>query len=686
MAIPSSIRVWWCVVGLILLTAVSPCSGQTVLADLERDLELAAGTKRVDALNRLAYHWKSARPRLCLDYAGQALILAEELGYDLGRVTAIKDLGIGHYFLAEYDQAMVRYKEGLELAQAIESQKDIADLVNNMGILYFVWGMYDEALQHYFLGLEIRQRLGDRGGMARAFNNIAAVHHGHREYAKALTFYNQSLTLYKELGDRDVEASSLNNIGLVLDEMNRADEALEHFRLALEIEEGLDDPAGLAFTLNNVGTILDQRGDLDEALGYYRRALEVREKIGDRQGTAVTLKNIGLVYSKQGKPIEGRDNLEKALDLALEINSPEVLRDTYLALSETAETDGDYRLALEHYRQYTVTEGIIFDRERTRKVAELQTRFEVEKKDQEIEVLHRDRKIQGMVRDIVLVVTALLVLILFLLFNRYRMRVRANRAIERRNTALEEARIELELAHRSQLTHVVRVATMGELAASFAHELNQPLAAILANAQAAKKFLADATDLAGTEARDAVTDIAEGTVRAGEIIRRLRQLIRRGELSVESLNVNDAIRGIEAFIHGEADLNHIPFELDLAKDLPEVMADRVQLQQVVLNLAQNGVTAMTGPPKSEGVLTLRTVFDDEEEAVVISVRDTGPPLEEAVLKQMFEAFFTTKADGLGMGLRICRTIAEAHGGRLWATRNPERGLTVQFSIPVGEAE
>lgn len=669
-------------IALLLAAAALPCHGQTSAEELEKRLLVATGTERVDTLNRLSFHLKSSRPRLSLEYADQALTHSRDLGYDLGEVSALKNLGLGHYFLAEYDQAMVHYRESLELARAIDSQRDIADVANNMGILYYVWGMYDEALEHYFISLEIRQRSGDRGGMARAFNNIAGVHHSLGEPKKALPYYNQSLALYEELGERELVASTLNNIGLVLKEMDRTEEALEHYQRALDIEQGLDDPSGLALALHNVGTILDQRGDLEGALAYYRRALTIRDEIGDRQGAAFTSMNIGTVLSKQGQPDDAMDSLERALDLALEINVPELLRDVLLALTEACAAAGDYRRALEYHRQHTATDRVIFDRERTRTAAELQTRFEVEKKDQEIEVLRRDRQIQRLVRDIVLIVTALLALILFLLYNRYRLRVRSNRAIERRNAALEEARAELELSLRSQLTHVSRVATMGELAAGFAHELNQPLAAIMANARAAQRFLAEASDPAGTEAREAVSDIAEGTVRAGEIIRRLRQLIRRGEISAESLSLNDTIRGIESFLRGEAELAHIPLELELAEGLPEVFADCVQLQQVVLNLVQNGVSAMAGPPRVEGSLTLRTSYDSSVKAVVVSLEDAGPPLDNGVLEQMFEPFYTTKSDGLGMGLRICRTIVEAHGGRLWATQNPSRGLTVQFAIPV----
>jgi len=240
------------------------------------------------------------------------------------------------------------------------------------------------------------------------------------------------------------------------------------------------------------------------------------------------------------------------------------------------------------------------------------------------------------------------------------------------------AQVERERAARAELAHVARVSTLGEMASALAHELNQPLTAILSNAQTTRRLLSEgrgSPDLL----QGALDDIVEGSGRAREIILRLRKLIRRGEVSTVPVAINDVVRDVETFARTNAQSKGVPLTIRTAENLPVIEGDPIQLQQVTLNLVNNGAEAMAGADASDGLLVTTSL--DDAGNVAVSVRDAGPPVDEDVLQRMFDPFFTTKSSGLGMGLAICRTIVEAHGGRLWAERNPDRGLTVRFSIP-----
>lgn len=253
--------------------------------------------------------------------------------------------------------------------------------------------------------------------------------------------------------------------------------------------------------------------------------------------------------------------------------------------------------------------------------------------------------------------------------------------------ALERRRAEeLRQRHQAELAHVARVATLGELAAAIAHELNQPLAAILANAQAAKRFLEPAAPMllglgVDESLQEILDDVAGDARRAQEVIRRLRDLLRKGDVRKHPLDVNDMIRDVETFARADALENDVDLAFDLTPGLPPAEGDRVQLQQVVLNLVRNGSEAMRDAGDSSPLL-VRTGRDGK--AVLVAVSDAGPPLDDAVFARMFDPFFTTKPAGLGMGLAISRSIVEAHGGRLWATRNAGRGLTVRLALPPAE--
>ena len=236
------------------------------------------------------------------------------------------------------------------------------------------------------------------------------------------------------------------------------------------------------------------------------------------------------------------------------------------------------------------------------------------------------------------------------------------------------------LRQRAELAHLSRVAMLGELSGSMAHELNQPLTAILSNAQAAQRFLAgDQADLA--EVRDILADIVAEDKRAGEIIRRLRLLLKKGEVQHQPLNVNEVVQEVLKLVRSDLVNQNVTAQTELAPDLPVVHGDRVQLQQVLLNLVMNACEAMAGAEKSARQLTIRT-DRSEDGSVRVSVADCGPGIAPEKLEQIFESFYTTKPQGMGLGLTVCRTIITAHHGKLWATSKPGRGATLCFTLPV----
>ncbi|SEI28625.1 PAS domain-containing sensor histidine kinase [Paraburkholderia hospita] len=237
--------------------------------------------------------------------------------------------------------------------------------------------------------------------------------------------------------------------------------------------------------------------------------------------------------------------------------------------------------------------------------------------------------------------------------------------------------------NQQELAHVTRVSTMGELAASLAHELNQPLTAIQINAQAAQRFMAtDAVDLA--EVREILNDIVRDNDRASEVIRRIRALVKKGEREIASLDPAAVIRDVVLLLHSDAILRGVRVSLDIDANLPRVRGDKVQLQQVMLNLLLNAFDAMESRPASDRVVAVFITLESPR-IVRVAVRDRGPGLSSDQPAMIFKPFFTSKREGLGLGLSISRSIIEMHGGRLWAENNADQGATFYFTLPVGDA-
>ena len=235
---------------------------------------------------------------------------------------------------------------------------------------------------------------------------------------------------------------------------------------------------------------------------------------------------------------------------------------------------------------------------------------------------------------------------------------------------------------RADLAHIHRVTAMGELAASISHEVMQPLGAGVTNAQAALRWLgAQPPDL--DEVRQALGRAVKDGRRATEIIGRIRTLIKKEPPRKDALEVNEAIVEVIALTRGEVMKNNVSVQTQLAEGLPLIQGDRVQLQQVILNLIINAVEAMSGVSEGSRGLLIGT-GKDASGRVLVAVQDSGPGLNPESFERLFNSFYTTKPGGMGMGLSICRSIVEAHGGRIWATPNAGPGITVQFTLPIND--
>jgi C4-dicarboxylate-specific signal transduction histidine kinase len=232
---------------------------------------------------------------------------------------------------------------------------------------------------------------------------------------------------------------------------------------------------------------------------------------------------------------------------------------------------------------------------------------------------------------------------------------------------------------RSELAHVARITTLSTLTASIAHEVNQPLSGIVTNAGTCLRLLdADPPNVEG--ARETARRTIRDGHRASEVITRLRALFSKRELALEPLNLNDAIQEVVALSRGECQRHRVMLQVELADDLPNITGDRVQLQQVILNLFRNALDAMVDVHDRPRQLLIRTDRKDDGR-VHVSIRDAGVGIDAETMNKLFEAFYTTKSDGMGIGLSISRSIVERHRGRLWAEPNDGPGATFRLSIP-----
>jgi C4-dicarboxylate-specific signal transduction histidine kinase len=285
--------------------------------------------------------------------------------------------------------------------------------------------------------------------------------------------------------------------------------------------------------------------------------------------------------------------------------------------------------------------------------------------------------------DIVALIALLgtVLLITYLMWRRKRAEEELSRSNDELRGEIDERQRAEEALQKAQaeLAHVARVMTLGELTASISHEVNQPLAAVVTNGQICLRLLA-LEEPRPDDVRTTVERIVRDATRASEVVQRIRVLAKRTERQMVSLDINDVIREAILLVQREVLGHGVSLRTELASALPPVLGDRVQLQQVVINLLINGVEAMAPITDRPREILIRSQQHEAGE-VHVAVQDSGIGIDFETAEQLFSAFFTTKPSGMGMGLSISRSIIRAHGGRLWVSPNPDHGAAFQFTVP-----
>ena len=641
----------------------------------------ATGPQTVSEL--LAASWASATsdPDRSSELAERALELARSEGDRLGEARALNRMGVAAYLQNDFAGAFPLYAESLRLARSEAAEDEIADALNNLGVLHYMWGSLDRALTYYEEAMEIRRNQDDAHGLARAYNNLGGVADAAGRFDEAVEYFGQALTLYREAGDDALVANTMNNLGQTLLQMGRLEEAHELFLEAFDTSTRVGDEATLATAEDNIGRVFLAQGAPQQAREVFERNLERRRRLDDPLGTATSLVHLATAVADLGEFANAEAALEEALGLVRELQVPQLERDINESLAELRERRGDLQGAIGALRRYHEIHARMISDAGARRLAEINAMFETEKKNAEILRLNQERRIQKNYLGGLVGATVLLAAVVVLLWSRYRIQTRAARVIADKNRELEQAHDELERASRAEIAHLARVTSLGEMTAAVAHELNQPLAAILTNAQlAAASIPADGDDAEELEAT--VSDITLGARRAWELLHNLRNLARRGDFERRPIDLREVLGQAVEIARAEARLHEVTISLDQpAEELP-VDGDPVLLQQVVLNLLQNSI-AVTAELEDGKVPKLVTVAAERTaDEVEVSVKDPGEPISDEVLANLFRPFFSTREDGLGMGLAISKRLVEAHDGRIWARRAGERGLVVTFELPI----
>ncbi len=380
-------------------------AGDHMTATLEASLKRAGDREKIKILNELARaHWKTSQKK-SIFYGKQALKLAEASDDKAEKANALINLGVAHKKLSDYDEALSYYLGALKLREDIGDKKGVADSLHHIGVIYDYLKKYDDALVYLHDALDIREEIGDKKGTAHSFHNMGVIYHQMGRYVRALEYYQEALKIRQEIGDKKGIAGTMNNIGIAYKDIINYPKSLEYYLDALRRFDGFGDKYEVANISNNIGQLFLHMQDYDNAFSY----------------------------------------LEKGLKLAQEIEAKELVRENHMFRSDVYAEKGDYQKALECYRLSSQVRDQIFTEESGKKIADMQTKYETEKKEKEIELLKKDNHIsqlelgkQRLLKNSLLAGFCFVLLLAFVMYNRYRLKKKAHAELEAAHRIIKE--------------------------------------------------------------------------------------------------------------------------------------------------------------------------------------------------------------------------------------------------------
>ncbi|MBL7149536.1 MAG: tetratricopeptide repeat protein [Candidatus Cloacimonetes bacterium] len=498
---------------IILILSINLFS-QTNIDSLETRLKIVSNKEKVEVLNELAQAYKNNLPEKTMEYGEKALELSKKINYKKGEAHALNNIATAYYISSDYNRSIEIFLEALHLFEDIEDKKNIAQTLNNIGLTYNVLSKYEISLDYHLKSLKIREEIGDQEGIAASYNNIGNINWETMNHDSALEYYKKSLKIYEEINNKDGIAIISNNMGNIFFVLKKFDQSSKCFIKSLIIYEELNKKYGVAAASNNIAFVFKEAENYNKALEYSFKSLKTSEEMQEKAGIANTSNNIGELYMLLGNYNKALPYFQRSLKLAEEIEAKSLVKNSYQSLSILYSVKENYQKALEYYKLYTATKDSIFTEESSGKIAEMQTKYETEKKENENEILKKDNDIQKLeinkqqnLRNSFIVISILVLILAFVIYTRYRSKQKTNIILNQKNNEIENANTELNQKNKQitkqknqlsitleelretqkMLTDTAHRAGMAEIATGILHNVGNVLNSVKVSSQILKE-------------------------------------------------------------------------------------------------------------------------------------------------------------------------------------------------------
>ncbi len=704
------------VIVMLMLTSQSNTSGNTLNHDsLKRIIEAedTPDSLMFNAYHRLSWELKSSMPTQALEYANEALNIAEQLNRPSKVADALSYIGVIYWQMGNFNMALDYHLEANSIYEEIQDNKGIARSNTNLGIIFSNQSHYDRALEYYFKALNIYEQIDDLMGMAVVLNNIGMVYSHQKDFDIAERYHLQSLELKQSENDEKAMAFSYNNLAQVYQGKNELDKAREFYYKALDIRRELNDKREIANTSGNLGYLFYLLDEHEASERYLQKALGLYSEVDDKSGLAKTLNSLGKLHHQAGENVSALNYFNQSLRLARDIGLNRLLMENYGNISGIMASRGDFQNAYRFQQEYIEIRDSIYNEENRRKIYELQFMYDREQKESEIELLRKNEQINllssqrdRLLRNFLIVGVIMVLVSLFLLYNRFLIVRNSNILLEKQKAEISESNAQLvELNHSlmeqkkmyEELNHKLNLsnkklkeseknlmeinATKDKFFSIISHDLRNPFASIVSFSRILKR---DILNMSKDELSELALELDKSVLKIDNLLENLLQWSRTqtGKIKYrpEYIALHEIIKDNVNLVQNNARDKNIKL-IDSVDDDLAVWADRNMTDTVIRNLLSNALKYTD----QGGEIVLNSYVKNHK--AYISVKDNGVGIPEENKKKIFQTdslhstYGTMDEKGSGLGLLLCKEFVEKQGGEIFFESKLGEGSVFTFSLP-----
>ncbi|MGQ1787556.1 MULTISPECIES: tetratricopeptide repeat-containing sensor histidine kinase [unclassified Saccharicrinis] len=664
---------------------------ESVINQLHRKLKNASLPEKVEVYNQLSAYYISSDAEKAIQYANQALKLATSLNDQEGKAKAYGNLGMGYYFLNDYENLYSYYKKSLSTYESIGDQSSVTALATK----FYRLKTFQKALDSYKNSLLIYLKENDVSNIISTYLDMGNVHKNLGENQIALENYTKALGYITEEGKGyELEKTALwESIGDIWFNEEEYDKALEYFTLLHKEYLQRGDSLSFASVLNNMGGVYYRKNMLSESQDFYREALELQVQQNDHLGASVSFLNLARIYGKLSNNKKAILHHQKSIALAKVIGSRDVIQDNYRMLSFIYKTMGDYKKAYEYQVRYSNVSDVLAGEQNVAQFVNTLAVSDLEKKNRENEILEaknenyrlRLEKENLSVWRLSFGFTIVVVLILvFIIYYRYYLKREENKNLE---IKVKEA-LQKQVEQQQIIVHQASLSSLGELAAGIAHEINQPIQNISLSAEGIQFELEEEVP-DQNYVKKSVGEIFEDIARVREIVDHIRVFSSGQKESVyERFSVSDCVGSAVSMLRRQYQTHNIDLRLSLNNGIPDILGNPHKVEQVIHNLLSNARDAVSEREMGETGFKKQILIEtgSEGDEVFIKLMDNGVGIPHEKQTDIFLPFVTSKqlGKGTGLGLSISYSLVKEMKGRIEVQSRVKDGTIMKVIFPAAK--